>query len=150
MKKCKSCIYEERKQEGGCGFCRYYMDQPRLQSHFIRKVKFRPRLKEGKRTGMITKRYSKSHSFGSNRKRIPILIKREVLARDKGKCKICKNGFEIEIHHVNLIPSDNRPENLAVLCKAHQGRAHTKKYYKIYQRILTRLIKEDNEAKGTN
>jgi len=56
------------------------------------------------------------------RKRIPPNIRSELLIANRHACCICGSG-DVQIHHINSDPSDNRLENLAVLCLKHHDKA---------------------------
>ena len=55
-----------------------------------------------------------------NRATIPPALRREVLARDRHRCRVkgCGRAHFLEVHH--LVPrsegGENRPENLVTLC----------------------------------
>ncbi len=58
---------------------------------------------------------------------IPIDTIAELLWRNDHTCCICrKKGKEVQIHHIDNNPSNNRIENLAVLCLEHHARVHQK------------------------
>jgi len=51
----------------------------------------------------------------------------EILYRSEHTCCLCKNeGKPVQIHHINEDPSDNRMENLAVVCVECQNKIHRK------------------------
>lgn len=56
---------------------------------------------------------------------IPAAIKRELYIECGYRCSVprCPAEATLEIHHINEDPSDNRPENLLVLCANHHGQA---------------------------
>lgn len=56
-------------------------------------------------------------------------ISRRVREKAKWKCENCGRSFKndpknLHVHHVNRMKSDNRPENLAVLCKWCHEKVH--------------------------
>lgn len=55
------------------------------------------------------------------RVRIPIKLRRELLVDCGHRCTIhsCAEIQNLEAHHINGIPSDNRPENIIMLCPNH-------------------------------
>jgi hypothetical protein len=61
-------------------------------------------------------------------KTIPPRIRRAVLRRDRGRCRVpgCKNARFVDVHHV--VPrgrgGDHTPSRLAAMCSAHHQAAH--------------------------
>ena len=61
-------------------------------------------------------------------KTIPPRIRRAVLRRDRGRCRVpgCKNARFVDVHHV--VPrgrgGDHAPSRLAAMCSAHHQAAH--------------------------
>jgi hypothetical protein len=59
---------------------------------------------------------------------IPPATRRQVLRRDRGRCRVpsCRNSTWIEVHHLKLRSElgDNSPSNLAALCDCHHDRVH--------------------------
>lgn len=49
-------------------------------------------------------------------------LRQTMLIRNRHACCVCQDGG-VHIHHINDDPSDNRPENLAVLCLKHHDKA---------------------------
>ena len=47
-----------------------------------------------------------------------------VLRRDGWTCQRCGRHAPLEVHHVNQVPTDNRPENLTTLCRRCHIEAH--------------------------
>ena len=66
--------------------------------------------------------------------RVPVLndIEARILFLNDHCCCIChrgpNDGVRIQIHHINEDPSDNRPENLAVLCRDCHDRLRDKQW----------------------
>lgn len=58
----------------------------------------------------------------TERVRIPSGVRSEVLIANRHLCCVCQDGF-LQIHHMNGDPSDNAPDNLAVLCMKHHEMA---------------------------
>lgn len=56
------------------------------------------------------------------RKQIPKAVRSEVLLANRHLCCVCQKG-SLQIHHINGDNSDNRTENLAVLCVTHHDMA---------------------------
>lgn len=44
-------------------------------------------------------------------------LRRAILDRDGWRCQRCGRAGALEAHHVNGNPSDNRPANLAAVCR---------------------------------
>lgn len=42
------------------------------------------------------------------------------------KCVICAEELIVEVHHINVIHTDNRPENLMPLCPTHHQYMHSR------------------------
>jgi 5-methylcytosine-specific restriction endonuclease McrA len=69
-----------------------------------------------------------------NKKRIPVRkgLRKYILSKvQNGKCAKChRNIREMKVrpilHHVNLNPKDNRPENLIVICPNCHDKIHQK------------------------
>jgi len=57
---------------------------------------------------------------------IPAEVQRKILLECGFKCSIpqCENTQALEFHHINGDPSDNREDNLLVLCAIHHAMAH--------------------------
>ena len=55
---------------------------------------------------------------------------RRALERDGYRCRVCRRtklelqrlGLQLEVHHINGNPNDNRPSNLMPLCSDHHPR----------------------------
>lgn len=63
----------------------------------------------------------------SKRAKIPHKTEVKLLMMNKHQCCICRNlksSSDVEIHHINGNSSDNRLENLSVLCSYHHKLAH--------------------------
>ena len=56
----------------------------------------------------------------------------ELLFKNNHCCCVCRRGVEngarIQLHHINGDPSDNRPENIAVLCSTCHDRTSDKPF----------------------
>lgn len=59
--------------------------------------------------------------MGKKRIPIPIQLRRELLVECGHKCSIhnCTEKQGLEAHHINSNPSDNRKDNLLMLCPNH-------------------------------
>lgn len=56
------------------------------------------------------------------RTKVPPATADDLLVTNAHTCCICREARQpVEIHHINGDPSDNRPENLAVLCRNCHG-----------------------------
>ena len=74
-----------------------------------------------------------------NRKSIPKEIRRKIFVFSRHECCICGNRIgRNEIHHINSDPSDNRENNLILLCP----NCHTQAHNKIYEAKELLLYKE--------
>jgi hypothetical protein len=58
----------------------------------------------------------------SDRTPIPRTTRTEMLLRNRHSCCVCGRG-DVQIHHINGGNSDNREDNLAVLCLSHHDEA---------------------------
>jgi hypothetical protein len=58
----------------------------------------------------------------STRRKIPEALRSEVLMANRHLCCVCQKGW-LQVHHINGDNSDNRAENLAVLCLEHHDMA---------------------------
>jgi hypothetical protein len=73
--------------------------------------------------------------------------RREVLTKARGKCQypkctIREEGYiKLDIHHKNMINSDNRISNLIALCKTHHGVMHRKFKVKHTKDIVGRRVR---------
>jgi hypothetical protein len=69
----------------------------------------------------------RSH-VGRASQQIPPAMRRQVMRRDKGRCRVpgCRNATFLDVHHVILREEGGRHEmeNLAVLCEGHHTRMH--------------------------
>lgn len=50
--------------------------------------------------------------------------KTAVLFRDHFRCVICNTDQDIQVHHINMEPRDNRSQNLVAICRTHHRRLH--------------------------
>lgn len=53
---------------------------------------------------------------------IPRALRSKILLANRHACCICRRGA-VQLHHINADPSDNSPDNLAVLCLEHHDKA---------------------------
>jgi hypothetical protein len=60
------------------------------------------------------------------RKPIPENLRSKILIANRHSCCICRKG-DVQIHHINGDHSDNKIENLAVLCLEHHDKATSPK-----------------------
>jgi hypothetical protein len=58
----------------------------------------------------------------AKRKKIPASLRTRILLANRHACCVCERG-NVQIHHINGDDSDNREENLAVLCHPHHDKA---------------------------
>ena len=116
-----------------------------------------------KKYGLPTQReLAKSTNFlnKSIREPVPAKKRKEVLKNAKGKCQYSgctiKEGghIKLQIHHKNMINSNNRTSNLMALCGTHHGVMHKK--YKIKhkkglmgERISSKIVKVKPKKKTT-
>ena len=49
-------------------------------------------------------------------------LRAKILERDGYACRVCGSDLELEVHHVNGDPSDNRTQNLETRCRQHNPR----------------------------
>lgn len=61
------------------------------------------------------------------RKRTRDSARRRYYAEYERECHVCGSGEDVELHHRNGDPFDNRILNLIPLCNHHHKRAHLKK-----------------------
>lgn len=61
----------------------------------------------------------------NERKPIPAALRRKVFVKSGHQCSIpfCGEKSDLEVHHINGNPSDNRESNLIVLCPNHHAMA---------------------------
>ncbi|MCE5339207.1 MAG: HNH endonuclease [Methanomicrobiaceae archaeon] len=52
-------------------------------------------------------------------------IRTVVLDRDGGVCAVCGSGMDLHVHHIDLDPTNDAPENLITLCGICHARVHT-------------------------
>ena len=96
------------------------------------------------------------------RERVPAKVKNQVKDRVKKKygrlvCEVCKKkprGVTLQYHHKNMKNTDNRPNNIQLLCPNHHSLKHKKKYRKQYRDITgrvraTRLVRKKSKKKKT-
>jgi hypothetical protein len=51
-------------------------------------------------------------------------VKKLIRERDGSKCVACGTMYPLDVHHINIIPTDQRLENLVCLCREHHVALH--------------------------
>lgn len=72
-------------------------------------------------------------------------LKEYVRQRDGYICQLCgeqENGRSHDVHHINYVKIDNRPENLVTLCKSCHGQTNYDRDYWIAE-LETRRLQDD-------
>lgn len=52
-------------------------------------------------------------------------VRTAIMGRDGGRCAICGRDDDLHVHHIDLDPTNDAPENLVTLCSICHARAHT-------------------------
>jgi hypothetical protein len=68
-----------------------------------------------------------SKSFEEKRKNFSVVVRREMIQKQKGRCKRCKRKLEaygVDLDHKNGDRSNNKPSNCQVLCVPCHRRKH--------------------------
>lgn len=67
----------------------------------------------------------KNSSNKKNRDRIPAPKRKSLIEKNAGVCCICRQrGLGLEVHHLDMNPSNNSDDNLAVLCALDHDHSH--------------------------
>ncbi len=89
----------------------------------------------------------------STEKRVPLKtdLRKKIYDKFKNKCNITgctvKVPKPLDVHHMNMKPGDNNPNNLRLLCPTHHREEHQKKFRRRYKNQFgevtgTKLVKK--------
>ena len=138
--KCKKCdskvTFWKFVDTGGiCETCVNLAESIKAESEFVtwtdedfisietEKIKKRERRRKYKE--LAEERYF-GESSKVKRTAIPPELRKEVLQKYSNRCAVCEVKEGLEIHHKDLNPSNNKIENLVVLCGLHHKKIHMK------------------------
>ena len=82
--------------------------------------KSRKSKREYNATAELRRLKSRLHSCG-----VEVLKQLEYQGLRQHKCECCEEVENLECHHKNLQPTDNRPENLTWVCRKHHSELHS-------------------------
>ena len=81
----------------------------------------------GRKPAPIVVEIQNGRKYKPRRKAIDAKLRREIKIRDNNKCQNCGKDKADQIHHINENPSDNRKDNLELLCYDCHKLLHRKK-----------------------
>jgi len=65
-------------------------------------------------------------------------LKAEIKERDGNKCKLCPETENLNVHHINYVKTDDRPENLVTLCPVHHSTTNFNRDF--WQTLFTQYL----------